>query len=519
MAKGWSITLNGVTVSGGDDPCAVGCLTVPPDGMGPPDMRDEDVVYPQSDGVRHFDDWYMPRIITMERVIVSGDGCPGCISAREKLREIRRAWARQCEDVELVVWPDCDGGPGINDGALTGPFGVLGRPRVSSYSWTRQGYAVMLLRFDAADHRMYVLDADGTPGSGEKCVSLTPDTESVGACAPFCFGEGPELLATNLHHSPFFPNGVGLTTQFRSLDRSAGVSGGGPIVAGAERPYFTLTATGEPTTVGLRVWLNGAGAPDMLVSPNQVLYVSTLVRNEGGAVGVVRDIEWRDSSNTGIGVWTDSVETPVGNEWTAISYEAVVPENAAWAKIRLGVRDWAVGNAFHVSGVLATVDGYHGEPFSGDFADTPTGQYEWIGDPHASGSRMLSIPEESDGTLCFTTDLGQEGGGPVNAIVRGDICVQPTITLYGQLTNPIITNLTTGARIGYTGTIGTTSDPVVIDTQTGSATQGGSSRNHLISGDPRMILEEGENVLRLSSYSGSDSGRAEVCWRDAVLGA
>lgn len=308
MAAGWAVTLDGVTLSGGDLD-GLGCLTVPPDGLGLPEMRTEDVTYPQRDGVRHFSDWYSARIITLEEVLVCADGCPRCPSARQKVHQIVQAWSRRCDDAELVIWTDCDPAEDDAERAFTGPYGVVGRPRVAEVRWERSnvGCAELLLRFDAIDHRLYVLDQDGQPGSGEQCVELEPVTSGRCRTYPRCY--------------------------------------------------------------------------------------------------------------------------------------------------------------------------------------TPT----W----------------------CYNQDTGDDGS-EVTVEVTGTLCASPTIELYANLTDPIIENVTTGEFVGYRGSIGSTEYPVIIDTETGTATQGGASRTHLLTGNPRMSLDPGETTLRLVSYSPNDNGRAVICWRPSV---
>lgn len=319
MSNVWHVGLEGVYLSGGPteamingtpiDEMASGDLSVPPEGLGVPGLRVEDTVYLQRDGVRHFSDWYEPRIITLADVSVCSDDCPSCDgsrSARAKVRDISQAWSRKCDDVELVVYTPCHGDP---DRVLNGPYGIVGRPRVAAVDWAtgQSGCARMTLRFDAVDHRMFVLDAAGTPGSGEKCVTLGASVEEACRTYPRCY-----------------PGGV--------------------------RCY-----------------------------------------------------------------------TPV-----------------------------------------------------------------------------------------------EEGGtGPVGFQVDGTECVYPTITLSPSLTNPEIENTVTGEKIGYAGRI--SSRPVTIDTYSGTATQGGQSRTHLLTGSLRFPLSPGENTLRLTSYSSADTGSARVCWRPTVV--
>lgn len=125
--KGWAVELEGIVLSGSYEE-GDGCLILPPEGLGPPPVRTEDVVYPQRDGVEHFADWYEPRIITLEAsVCPGGDSCgASCPGARAHVRDILQAWGRKCDDVELKIWTDCsdsiecpDDSPGSPGG---GPF-------------------------------------------------------------------------------------------------------------------------------------------------------------------------------------------------------------------------------------------------------------------------------------------------------------------------------------------------------------------------------------------------------------
>lgn len=308
MAAGWTVTLDGVTLSGGDRP-GTGCLTLPPEGLGIPELRDNDVVYAQRDGVKHFSDWYEPRIITINAV-VGGTSCrcPSCGDERVRVAQILKAWSRKCEDVELVITPPCD--PHPIDRTYTGPYGIIGRPRRAGLTWRRgrRGIADLVLRFDATDHQIYLLDEDGEPGSGVVTVTATPDTESE--CAP--------------------------------------------------------------------------------------------------------------------------------------------------------------------------IDG--------------------------------CMP------MCFDVD-GGSGGSEAVARVYGTECTYPIICFNGPLTSPILENLTTGETVGYDGIIANGSAPVCLDTSTGIATQGGAGRTHLITGNSRMTLSPGENILRLISYAAQDTGSVDITFRSVVISA
>jgi hypothetical protein len=74
----------GISLSGGSEvdgflpTTPLGCLLLPPDGLGVPSVRSGDVAFAQRDGVEQFGDYYEPRQLTFQ-VIVKNDACPGCL--------------------------------------------------------------------------------------------------------------------------------------------------------------------------------------------------------------------------------------------------------------------------------------------------------------------------------------------------------------------------------------------------------------------------------------------------------
>lgn len=200
MTRGWAVLLNGVAITScgvqEDAFCpegvkVVGHLTSPPDGLGLPGLRTEDVTYPQRDGVRHFQDWYEPRILTLEVSVAEGDsscGCAPCYDVRKTVQDIIVAWSRACDDEELVIFTDCDDGcdPDQPEGlasSLYGPFAMVGRPRVATVQWARGHKAAdLVLRFDGVDERLWLTDDCGTPESGERCVTADPTTSGFNRC-------------------------------------------------------------------------------------------------------------------------------------------------------------------------------------------------------------------------------------------------------------------------------------------------------------------------------------------------
>lgn len=236
MSDGWAVMLNGVMfVSACDETPIPDCgtdivvidgLDDTPDGLGLPGLRTEDVTYFQRDGVKHFNDWYEPRIITLTGTIGPGEatachclngseesvgfgedpfgeGAFGgevgasqcqCLSVREQLFAAAAAWERQCCDGELVVFPPCDLPPSeatCAERTLLGPYGLVGRPRGFTYKplYRKEQIYEFIARFDAVDQRAYLLDECGTPGVSE-CVQLAPGSELSAFCEPICADGG-----------------------------------------------------------------------------------------------------------------------------------------------------------------------------------------------------------------------------------------------------------------------------------------------------------------------------------------
>jgi hypothetical protein len=65
----------------------------------------------------------------------------------------------------------------------SGPYGVVGRPRVFDYKWLNRAekIAEVVMRFDALDQRMFILDECGTPGTSS-CVDILPGSELFVRC-------------------------------------------------------------------------------------------------------------------------------------------------------------------------------------------------------------------------------------------------------------------------------------------------------------------------------------------------
>lgn len=198
QANGWSVALGDILLRGGDAaalglpgedgacalPTVKGCLELPPDGLGLPELRTQDATYLSRDGVQHHEDFYEPRIITLQVAVGKGLNC-GCdqnTSVRQAVQDIVSEWRRVCStERELVIYPpncECDQLLSTTED-IDRPLAVRGRPRQAQVTYDRNGNASLTLRFDAIDHLMRLLDCCGTPESGEQCVIMLPDIRAT----------------------------------------------------------------------------------------------------------------------------------------------------------------------------------------------------------------------------------------------------------------------------------------------------------------------------------------------------
>lgn len=199
---GWAFKLGGVILTDGcvngqevwdgtecSPALVLDVLTDTADGLDLPALRTEDVTYYQRDGVTHFSDWYEPRFITLRGTLGPVDACACddpdncvCLTIRQQLSELVQEWKRTCCDTEIVIYPPCDVATVDEDRMFTGPFGVVGRPRVFTYKWNYHHTALdFVARFDGVDQRIYILDDCGTPGYTE-CVEIQPGNQDFTVC-------------------------------------------------------------------------------------------------------------------------------------------------------------------------------------------------------------------------------------------------------------------------------------------------------------------------------------------------
>lgn len=110
-------------------------------------------------------------------------------------------------------------------------------------------------------------------------------------------------------------------------------------------------------------------------------------------------------------------------------------------------------------------------------------------------------------------------GGDTTVTNNGNSIAYPVITLYGPLTSPRLTNLTTGEAIALSLTIDSGSS-VVIDMYNRTVIQGGITNRvpNMTSDSVFWGLLAGANELSLSSAISGEAGYAEVRFRNSYLG-
>lgn len=111
------------------------------------------------------------------------------------------------------------------------------------------------------------------------------------------------------------------------------------------------------------------------------------------------------------------------------------------------------------------------------------------------------------------------GGSPTTINNSGSISVYPVITLTGIMTNPVLTNVTTGGVFSLTGLITGSLDVVVVDMRQRTVTLNGSG----IFGDVGALsqwwsLATGNNSVTLTTPSSGDTVTGVVSWRAGYMG-
>jgi hypothetical protein len=300
----------GIALSGGEPvdehlpSQIVGCLLLPPDGLGVPAVRSGDVAFAQRDGVQQFGDYYEPRQLTFE-VSVCNDGCPGCPSARQMVKRLTKEWSRSCVSASLALLPDCYQ-PDATEEEKTylGPYLVTGRPRVADLEWMRsnRGCARLTLRFDADDARLILLDTSGFNWSATHTVTV-----GAGAAA------GGNIAQDYRHDS------VVWDTQDAVADQSTltfGAPDGGS--------YRSVHVTTPNTVVAVR-GTNGI----QVTAGNDYSFAWWAQQNPAGGVQTRVDVAWFTAAGALIST-SAGADAAVTVEWTQFTQTHTAPALAAF---------------------------------------------------------------------------------------------------------------------------------------------------------------------------------------------
>lgn len=308
---------DGISLEGGDpvvpylptDP--LGCLLVPPEGMGVPPVRSGDVPFAQRDGVVQFGDYYEPRLLTFQ-VIVQNTDCPGCPGARQRVSRLTEEWSRNCDGATLVLFTDChDPDATEAEKIYLGPYMVHGRPRVADVQWMRsnRGAARITLRFDAEDARLQL--ASTTPGDvwhSDHTVDAEAGAAGGGNVHPNYRLEG---LTMTLNGGTF--------NDFYS-------SGGGPDGGS----YFSRNVITANVSSPMAMETTPTGTGAIPVSAGTSYTVSWWARKStaGGPQSRV-NMRWFDAGGSTIStVSGTNMAVPV--DWTRLSDTFVAPVGAAF---------------------------------------------------------------------------------------------------------------------------------------------------------------------------------------------
>jgi len=122
--------------------------------------------------------------------------------------------------------------------------------------------------------------------------------------------------------------------------------------------------------------------------------------------------------------------------------------------------------------------------------------------------------------VIYPVTYAVETGGSVTITNSGSVEIFPTIYLNGPLNNPIIQNTTNNRYISLNLTLGS-SDQIIISMDSKKIILNGNQSviSNKVSGSLFWWLEKGENIIKLLTSSGGDTGNAQVQWRNGFLGA
>lgn len=514
-----------------------GCLQEPPDGLGLPELEVADTDYLSRDGVRMYDDWYQPRILTFQVAIsnihcatrTNCTGCSACDSGRpggylRNLYLLRREWGRYCYDAELVIYTDCheDFTQSVEPVAInlyhdasfeyggTGYWSGLNGSNTPSRSTLDFGYGF------PSEGRYYLYGQRGA-GTGSVYARHTL-TNNVLVGHP-----------AGTYTIDFW--GLTFTADGSAGFRVSGAGLAGPVVSvattSAVAQHHTITFTWDGVNpVQFEAW-------DPAITTNQGFYMDEVILTMTPTAQT-----WFDGDSQDNATYTYNWQEPA-NPGLSDSQKWLTAELEAWD----AEHDRAVDGPFGIVGRPRGFSIDWQEPGSQiayatlrfDARDHKMYVLDRCGNYGTEDCEIIEprtssacrIYDDAAGCRHYPRCYNQTSGEVVldtTVTNLGDECACPlSIKLIGRLTNPLITNLTTGQSIHYTqvvlppgaGTGNVGYALINVCDQTAVDEFGANAVQYVSSFD--FHLDPGENIIRLQSYGSNDTGYVQMCWRPEVV--
>lgn len=240
---------------------------------------------------------------------------------------------------------------------------------------------------------------------------------------------------------------------------------GGPL-SGDGGPYFSRLIQSPNTTSPMLMALAGVGLAAIPVVAGTSYTVAWWARKDpGGGPASRLDWQWYDGAGAALSVNNGAAQSP-GATWQRFSQTNVAPVGAAFAQPRL----------------------------------------IWTGTALTGQTLDVAQPWMNDGVTAE---------GPETVEIVGTLCAYPVITLFPELTAPIVVTYG-GHQFTYTEDvpIGTV---VEIDTRWGRAADGFVDVTQNLEGDFSSPLEPGVHEVTMQSGSLADTGFVNIVWENAVV--
>lgn len=408
-----------------------------------------------------------------------------------------------------------------------GPFGVVGRARVASLNWRRgrKDIADALLRFDSVDHRLYVLDADGTPGSGAVCTTITGTPVE-----PDWF---VETTNSNVdHHWPLdFPhlgtqvvsgNVIGLAVDAKGSEdqpiRAGYITGDAPPKQAPSISYaLSMSSVEGPATLQIQEYPTSYTSgmvgwwqytPSDAELPGAVFSSGAYYVGRDSAGTVLPEIAW---NGTPVAMNSDVQD--------AFGFTSVLRDQPVFI-----LMTWTASNLYIFAG--------HAGSGAVKLIQTvavgsilPAGQAPFV---FALGGRISNV---ISGANHYATSATGEAlvdsmtpaglATPTSELVladMGQVCVPFTAEFSieaGMSWTDLYIFREDGSYVGFPDSANPSQNPSSLDTAEGTATMlfGTNDATPRITGDPFLTVNPGE---RLNVFGGGD---ATICFRPAVISA